>query len=66
MALNFLFPIMERRRIMITLAILICITISVLFIAITALSVLGTFGVVVFADLIIAIFVLWFIFFRKR
>lgn len=51
---------------MITLIILIMITIGVLFIAITALSVLGTFGVVVFADLIIAIFVLWFIFFRKR
>jgi hypothetical protein len=57
---------MERRRNMITLLILITITIGVLFIAITALSVLGTFGVVVFADLIIAIFVLWFIFFRKR
>ena len=51
---------------MITLALLLVITLFVMFIAVTMISIGGTLFIIFGGDLIIAIFVIWFIFFRNR
>lgn len=51
---------------MITLALLLVITLFVMFIAVTMISIGGTLFIIFGGDLIIAVFVIWFIFFRNK
>lgn len=51
---------------MITILLLLLITGMVLFVALFLISLGGTLFVILGADIIIALFIIWFIFFRKK
>ena len=51
---------------MITFLLLLSITLAVLFIGFILLSIGGSLFLILFGDLMVAIFVIWFLFFRKK
>lgn len=51
---------------MISISLLFIITALVLLIALFLLSIGGTLFVILFADLIVAVFIIWLLFFRKK
>lgn len=51
---------------MFTIILLALITFIVLSIAVTMITVLGTIGVVFGSEIIVAVFIIWFVFFRKK
>ncbi len=67
--MNFAFitiPLMKGEIIMITLCMLLSITLIVLFIGAILFSIGGSLLLILFSDIIVAISVIWFLFFRKK